>query len=163
VQDQTGTVKMASFNVSAKYSETTFSKIHPSSIRNTASILDRKKSSLAGDCFVQKSVVPDEEGSPISQVPFEIAKKDRVFVESHRRTIMSLVENDMLPNNPRYNNFLPKSSFLMPGEVLDDSVIYENDPAARLTQLDGYISPRSIARRETKRIAHFPIAESTAK
>ena len=156
MQDQTGTVKMASFNVSAKYSETTFSKIHPSSIRNTASILDRKKSSLAGDCFVQKSVVPDEEGSPISQVPFEIAKKDRVFVESHRRTIMSLVENDMLPNNPRYNNFLPKSVFLAPGEVLDDSLIYDQDPAARLAFHDGYVSPRTLAQRQTKRTAQNP-------
>ena len=153
---------MASFQVSAKYSQATFSKMHPSSIRNTASILDRKKSSLAGDCFVQKSVVPDEEGSPISQVPFEIARKDRVFDES-RRTIQSLVENDMLPHNPRYQNFLPKTSFLMPGEVLDDGLIYEKDPAARLAQLEGYISPREQARRQTNRIAHYPIKDSTVK
>jgi hypothetical protein len=153
---------MASFNVSAKYGQDTMSRVHPSSTRNTASILDRKKSLLAGDCFVLKSVVPDEEGSPISRVPFEIARKDRVF-DSSRRTIQSLIENDMLPQNPRYNNFLPKSVFLAPGEVLDDALIYDKDPAARLTHHEGYISPRTLAQRETKRIAQNPYEGNTSK
>lgn len=146
---------MTTFNVTAKYGHDSMSRIHPSSIRNTASILDRKKSALAGDCFVLKSVVPDEEGSPISQVPFEISRKDRVF-DSSRRTIQSLIENDMLPHNPRYNNFLPKSVFLAPGEVLDDTLIYDQDPAARLAFADGYVSPRTLAQRQTKRTSQNP-------
>jgi hypothetical protein len=153
---------MTSFNPSAAYSHAAMSRVHPSSIRNTASILDRKKSLLAGDCFVLKSVAPDDEGSPISQVPFEISRKDRVF-ESSRRTIQSLIENDMLPQNPRYNNFLPKSTFMAPGEVLDDAIIYEKDPAARFTRDDGYISPRSLAHRETKRIAQNPYKGAASK
>jgi hypothetical protein len=146
---------MTTFNVSAKSSHDTMSRVHPSSIRNTASILDRKKSFLAGDCFVPKNVVPDDEGSPISNVPFEVARKDRVF-DSSRRSIQSLIENDMLPQNPRYTNFLPKSVFLAPGEVLDDSLVYDKDPAARLTFEDGYISPRSLAQRKIQRTAQNP-------
>ncbi len=153
--------KMTSFNVTAKYGQDTMSRIHPSSIRNTASILDRKKSLLAGDCFVLKNVVPDEEGSPISRVPFEISRKDRVF-DSSRRTVQCLIENDMLPQNPRYNNFLPKSVFLAPGEVIDDALIYDKDPAARLTHHEGYISPRTLARRETKRSPQNPYKGNTS-
>jgi hypothetical protein len=145
----------STFNVSATYSQMYMSKVHPSSIRNTASILDRKKSTLAGDCFVSKSVVPDDEGPPISRVPFDIARKDRVF-DASRRTVQSLVENDMLPQNPRYNNFLPKSLFLAPGEVLDDTLIYDKDPAARITHHDGYISPRTRAHTEKQRMPQNP-------
>jgi hypothetical protein len=155
-------VTMASFNVTAKYAYDSMSRIHPSSIRNTASILDRKKSVLAGDCFIHKSAVPDEDGSPISQAPFEISRKDRVF-DSSRRTVQSLIENDMLPQNPRYTNFLPKSVFLAPGEVLDDTLIYEKDPAARLAHHDGYVSPRSLAQRELKRDAQNPYTGTSSK
>jgi hypothetical protein len=46
--------------------------------------------------------------------------------------------------------------FLAPGEVLDDSLVYDKDPAARLTFEDGYISPRSLAQRKIQRAAQNP-------